>query len=221
MSEALIVFAREPRLGEVKQRLAAGIGEVGALQAYRRLALRTLRLAATIARERRGCRLFAELEGASTACDSLAESARRLGARVHRQSGVDLGARMLAGFRRAERHGAARVVLLGCDCAGMRPADLRLALDALRDHDWILGPTLDGGYWLIGMTRPLPGLFRGMGWGGSGVAEDTRERARRLRLRGLDLPVREDIDHARELETWLRSRRDAAMPEPELERYLR
>ncbi|MEZ5650556.1 MAG: TIGR04282 family arsenosugar biosynthesis glycosyltransferase [Burkholderiaceae bacterium] len=216
MTEAIIVFAREPRLGEVKRRLAAGIGEHAALFAYRRMSERCLRLAARVARERPACRLQVSIEGRGVGGDTLEARARALGALVSRQTPGSLGARMLASIREAVARGARRAILLGCDCPSMRMADLRAALDSLVDHDWVLAPTRDGGYWLIGLREPHARLFHRLPWGQATVAELTRARARALALRGLELPLREDIDDEAAWRRWLDHRASSGLPEAEV-----
>ncbi|MEZ5660246.1 MAG: TIGR04282 family arsenosugar biosynthesis glycosyltransferase [Burkholderiaceae bacterium] len=211
--EAVILFAREPRLGRVKQRLARDLGETATLTAYRRMVERGLRLADRFTRSRPGCRLYVALEGHCDDPGSLAARAGALGARVERQVGGGLGRRMLACLQHAQRDGAARMLLMGCDCPSARAGDLRAALDTLIDHDLVLAPTVDGGYWLIGVREPEPSLFRAMPWGEDTVAARTLSVVQGLGWRSLCLPLREDIDDIGAWRRWQSERAQRGLAE--------
>ena len=76
---------------------------------------------------------------------------------------------------------------------------LRSAALALDGHDAVFVPALDGGYALVGLSRPAPGLFAGMTWSTAQVMSETRERARAAGLRWAELPPVADIDVAADL----------------------
>lgn len=185
----VIVLARAPLPGRAKTRLIPALGAQGAARLHALLLRRsvatvcgvagvavTLQVAPAV-----GHPLFAQLQ-------------RQHGLRLRAQSGGDLGRRMQQALAAALRDSPA-AVLVGSDCPGLTAADIRTALDALRGGmDAVLGPALDGGYWLIGLRRPSAALFQGVEWGGARVAAQTRQRMRRLGWRWLELAPRADLD---------------------------
>lgn len=99
------------------------------------------------------------------------------------------------------------VVLIGSDCPGLKPADLRAAVRALRSGaDAVLAPAEDGGYALIGLRRVSRRLFRGVEWGGPEVLSQTRRRLARLRWRCKELRTVWDVDRPEDVERLKRER---------------
>lgn len=189
----LLVFARVPVLGQVKSRLAAEIGAPAALAAYREL-LDVTRAAAMGA----GVPGTAWLAGpeAAVAAWEWPELA------VRAQPPGDLGQRMAAAFAAAFAAGAGRVVVIGTDCPGLRAGHLTRAFALLTDHDVVLGPAADGGYYLLGLRQPQPVLFQHKAWSTASVLADTLADARRLGLRVARLPTLRDVDTAADLAAW-------------------
>ncbi len=111
----------------------------------------------------------------------------------------DLGDRMNRALSRSlDRHGGA--LLIGTDAPALDAACLRAGALALRDHDAVFGPALDGGYTLVGLTRPAPALFdAAMPWSTAQVMAETRRRLARLGLRHAELQVLADIDEPADL----------------------
>ncbi len=89
----------------------------------------------------------------------------------------DLGQRLSRATERAFKTGADVVLLLGADSPTLPPSFLASAFAALEAHDAALGPTDDGGYYVLGMRRFWPELFERIDWGTERVAEQTRHRA--------------------------------------------
>ncbi len=113
----------------------------------------------------------------------------------------DLGDRLQRFFQRAFEEGSEGVMVLGADHPNL-PADyLRQAVSILRrgNDRVVLGPTEDGGYYLMGLTRPHPELFQGIPWSTSEVFRETLQRARRLHLSVEQLPPWFDIDRPEDL----------------------
>lgn len=201
---AVIVFARAPLRGRVKTRLAATIGDDAALDAHRAL----LQATAGVAGSLLGDPGFAE--GSVELCidgedpdGECAALARRLGLRLGRQQGGDLGARMHSALVRALRRGRLPV-LVGSDCPALQAHDLLEALAALRRYDAVFAPAEDGGYALVGLARECPSLFEGVSWGGPQVMEQTRARLRAAGIDWAELRTLWDVDCH---EDWLRWRR--------------
>lgn len=193
----LIVFARVPRLGRVKSRLAAGIGEAPALAAYRSMLVDTLATCASLAGAT--TLLCVEGEDPDGACAALAE---RFGMRIERQPGGDLGERMQRVL--ASQLAAGRIpVLVGCDCPPLTAGDLEAAFDALKTADAVFGPTEDGGYSLVGVRRDLPEVFSGLAWGSDSVMRATREALRALGASWGELRTLWDVDDVDDYRRWL------------------
>jgi rSAM/selenodomain-associated transferase 1 len=105
----------------------------------------------------------------------------------------DLGARMHRALTR-RLAGHARVLLMGTDAPGLTAATLRAAAAALASHDAVFVPAHDGGYALVGLSRPQPALFIGMTWSTPQVMAETRARAHQAGVRWAELPAVADID---------------------------
>jgi rSAM/selenodomain-associated transferase 1 len=110
------------------------------------------------------------------------------------QSGHDLGARMADAFARAFARGARRVAIVGTDVPGVSRATVREALSALEVADVVMGPADDGGYYLIGLRAPWPGLFAGIEWSTPSVREQTLARAAAAGLSVRELARLRDVD---------------------------
>jgi rSAM/selenodomain-associated transferase 1 len=117
-----------------------------------------------------------------------------------RQVDGDLGARMEAAFAHAFAAGARAVVIMGTDCPQLGSDRLAEAFAALAEAELVLGPALDGGYYLIGLTRPVPELFRGVPWGTAEVCARTLDLASPLALKVAMLGPLADVDRPEDLE---------------------
>ncbi len=193
MDAIIQIFARAPLRGTVKRRLARDLGERRTMRIYRALLAGTLQTVAAAG-------VSAEIWVAGSPFHPyLRKLASRYRMPLRVQHGSDLGERML----RALRHGlnrASSVILIGSDCPGLTAAHLRQARDALTTPDRIvLGPSTDGGYYLIGARRAPPSPFRGITWGTGTVLVQTRRRLRRLALVECRLPELTDLDDGRSL----------------------
>ena len=187
---AIAVFARAPVAGAVKTRLIAMLGAEGAARLHERLVERTL---ATAVEARLGpVELWCSPD---TSHPFFTQCAARFGVELHRQDGADLGDRMHRAFESAlDRHRA--LLLVGSDCPALEPRDLAAATRALDTHDAVLIPAEDGGYVLVGLTRPHATLFEGVAWGTPAVMEATRARLVASGLRWAALPALWDVDRA-------------------------
>ncbi|RPH45177.1 MAG: glycosyltransferase [Burkholderiales bacterium] len=199
----LIVFARLPQLGRVKTRLAATIGPQRALEVYRRLLDTTLALAQASGADRLELCVADDGVPADDGSRTLTATLAARGWTVVPQRGADLGARMRDALERALEQGE-RPVLLGSDCPVLSPADVQAAFAALRRADAVFAPTEDGGYALVGLSRPLPTLFEHMPWGTGEVAARTRERAHAVQARVAWLRTVWDVDVEADLVRWER-----------------
>lgn len=123
----------------------------------------------------------------------------RLGCtRAVAQGGGSLGLRL-----QRQVHGAKRPLLfIGSDLLELRSGDLEQAFAAREQHELVLGPAQDGGYWLIGLRRSLPPLFCGIGWGGDGVLCHMERAAAACGLVPHRLACRGDLDRPGDLARW-------------------
>lgn len=122
------------------------------------------------------------------------------------QRGEDLGERMAAAFQDLHGLGYEEVVLIGSDLPTLPPALISAALRALRASadTVVLGPSVDGGYYLIALRRPIDGLFEGVSWSTAAVLEQTQSRARALDLSVHLLDAWYDVDDAPSLHRAIR-----------------
>ena len=170
MKNTVYVFARAPRLGCVKRRLAAGIGARAALRFYQATLAATLRRLAADTRFR-------------TVLALTPDGARgpwRLGLPVAGQGRGDLGTRM---HRVVGGHRRGAVAIVGADIPGLRADDVAVAFRRLRGADAWFGPAEDGGYWLVALGPRRPGRpFAGVRWSGPHARSDTLTNFRRRRV---------------------------------------
>jgi hypothetical protein len=195
MQDRLIIFTRLPDAGRTKTRLIPAVGAAGAAWVQQRLTEQAAQTARR-ARERCGCAVIVySANNATQRCrDWLGAD---LGYRA--QEGADLGERMHAAFIDAFRDGCDRVLLIGSDCPQLTASIVQRGFEALVEHDLVLGPANDGGYYLIGLRRKAPALFRDIPWGGDAVFERTMTRARAAQLGITQLPVLGDVDRPEDL----------------------
>lgn len=181
----MLIFIKNPRLGKVKTRLARTVGPEEALRIYGFLLDKTREAALAVAAQRW---LFYSEE-----CET-ADGWPEADFQKFVQRGDDLGARMAAAFEQAFRAGATRAVVIGSDCPGLNGAFLDEAFSRLDDADFVLGPTPDGGYYLLGMKAPAPALFQDIPWSTETVRALTLEKIRAAGKSCSLLPELSDID---------------------------
>lgn len=195
MSTALIIFAKAPVAGLAKTRLIPALGPEGAAHLADRLLAHTLQQALALPVE------HLELCVSPTDQHPAFERARQAArGRLHLtlQGEGDLGQRMHRALARAlSSHD--RALLIGTDAPSLDTSLLTQARQALDTHPAVFVPALDGGYALVGLTRPVPELFDGMTWSTPRVMQDTRHRARAAGLAWTELPAVADIDEPADL----------------------
>lgn len=176
----IIVFAREPRLGQVKSRLASEIGAKEALAVYQAMLLRLgeLLAGAQIAEWDLWVTSNISHERFLSICNR---------ENIYLQSGQDLGVKMYGAIQQTLLdHNVENVILIGTDCPSLTKDYLDQALLALGSgSDVVLGPAEDGGYVLVGMRRPIAAVFENIPWGSGEVMQRTL-----LALRANDLSYR-------------------------------
>jgi len=190
---ALVVFLKHPAPGAVKTRLAAAIGPGAAAELYRALAEHVLEATTPAAGEYERLVFFDPPEAREEMRAWLP------GVRLLAQSGGDLGARMRDAVGRAFARGASRVAIVGTDAPGLSREAVVQALAALDVADVVIGPTEDGGYYLLALREPRPELFAGIAWSTPHVAGETRARAAAARLVVREIGRQRDLDTVEDL----------------------
>jgi len=191
----LILFTRYPKPGRAKTRLIPALGAEGAAALQRRMSetivARMVRFAGQYPvgleiRYTDGNRqaMAAWLSGDIPCLD---------------QGGGGLADRLRRAFAVAFAQGSRRVVVVGADCPGLSPALFAQAFGALESRELVLGPAMDGGYYLVGLSRPAPALFAGIPWGTGEVLAATLKQAHELNLSTHLLEPLADVDRQEDL----------------------
>jgi rSAM/selenodomain-associated transferase 1 len=188
----LIVFARAPRLGAVKRRLAAGIGDFAALNFYLRA---TQTILDRVSRDARWRTVLAMTpDDAAIGHSRWSGSFERLG-----QQQGNLGQRM---ERALLRFPSNPVLLIGSDIPDIGASQIAAGFAALGQNDLVFGPADDGGYWLVGARYGslARGLFENVSWSSPNALADTLANAKQRRIALLEELI--DIDTADDLARW-------------------
>jgi uncharacterized protein len=192
---ALVVIAKEPVPGAVKTRLAPILGADGAARAAAAMLADTLAVMAQVDAEPWVC--FAPPD-ARTRMAHLAPDCGLLA-----QVEGDLGDRLAACFAALLGGGAQPVVIVAADTPHVPRATYQAAFALLDQVDVVLGPAVDGGYYLVGAKAALPELFVGVPMGTDAVLQVTIQRATHRRLRVGTVPMLRDLDRLEDLQAAL------------------
>ena len=191
----LILFSRLPLAGRAKTRLIPALGAQGAAKLQDRVARRLAGRMQTLAG-----RMPLELELCYTGGNRTQAQAWLGPEFACREQGPGhLGARMAQALNWALGQGAPKVVLVGSDLPGLDEVILRQAFAALERSPLVLGPSIDGGYYLVGQSHPAPGLLDEPHW--QSLAALTA-RAKTLGLEPVRLPSLRDLDTPGDLAYW-------------------
>jgi len=195
MKQRLIIFYRNPELGKVKSRLAATLGEERALAIYLLMAAHTMEVVSKVS------------------VDRVVYYSQHIEAEDHwlnadfqkrSQRGDELGERMKNAFEESFMAGYDSVCIIGTDCLELSVEILVKAFEALKDHDTVIGPAADGGYYLLGMNKFIPELFDHKKWSTDSVYEDTIMNLMEYNCSFTILPKLHDVDNAVDLPLQLR-----------------
>ena len=210
-----LFFVKYPEPGKVKTRLAASIGLDMAAELYGNFVLD----------------LLAKLESTRLPFKICfyPEQKRELltgwlgdGHDYMAQKGADLGERILAAFLQVFEGGYRRVVLVGSDFPDLPQAFFEESLSALNTHDAVIGPAMDGGYYMIGFRKEtfFHQAFEGMPWGTEGVFRQTLSILKAHRKRVYVLPVWNDIDTLEDLRQLTERAKDSGLAHSETISFL-
>lgn len=185
MKKLLIIFVKNPETGKVKSRLANSIGDEKARSVYKKLLLKTKDVVKGLDIDKQVC--YAEFIDLDDIWENDAFDKTL-------QCHGDLGERMKNAFQNAFSNSYSKVCLIGSDIMELNEDILTDAFELLEKSDLVIGPSLDGGYYLIGMKSPKENLFENISWSSSSVLEETIATAVDLKLAYSLLPVLNDID---------------------------
>jgi rSAM/selenodomain-associated transferase 1 len=188
---ALIVFVRHAEYGKVKTRLAKVIGDDNALRVYSLLLNHTRQLTQPL-----NCRKFVYYADAVIDHDLWSGP----GFTKRQQFGKDLGERMATAFKDLFEQGFKKVLIIGSDCYQLNSEIVEQAINELQNHDVVIGPTFDGGYYLLGLNQYVPGLFADKTWSTELVITETLKDVKELNLSYSLLQKLHDVDNAADLE---------------------
>jgi len=188
---SIIIFIKNIERGKVKTRLAATVGDDQALKIYEALLEHTQKVVRAVNAER-----FLFYSSFIEKKDSW--SGNFFNKKV--QSQGDLGSRMSNAF--LDVFGVdGKAIIVGSDCASLTPEIIKTALEKLDEYPFVVGPTFDGGYYLLGMNSYEPSVFEDIEWSTETVFPTTLLRMASLKKRCFFLPQLSDIDYE---EDWLK-----------------
>jgi hypothetical protein len=194
----LLIFTRFPEPGHVKTRLIPALGPEGAARLQREMTLHTVQWARELNRCH-GIEFEVRFAGGDVPrmCAEFGDDVRCVP-----QCEGNLGDRLATAFA----DGSSRTIIVGTDCPELSASCVLKAFTALDNHDVVLGPATDGGYYLIGLNRPAPELFQGIAWGTSSVCAQTQRIAEDRGLSAALLVPLPDVDLPEDLPVWERVR---------------
>lgn len=188
--QALLIFAKNLEVGKVKTRLAATIGKDAALSVYKQLLEHTAIVTRNIPVDK--FVFYSNHVVEKDVWDNEHYSKRV-------QKGNDLGEKMKNAFAEIFHLGYSNVVLIGTDCPKITGAIIGEAFDKLVEVDAVIGPALDGGYYLIGLKSNCSSIFENISWSTSSVLQETITKCKSARLLFILLQTLQDIDEENDL----------------------
>ena len=190
MKEALIIFVRKPEAGKVKTRLAASLGDEPALKIYIALLQHTLAITQPLPIDKFVFYADEIVEDDLWQQDKFFKS---------KQSSGNLGHRMISAFESIFAKGYDRVCIIGSDCYELSTDILKNAFKALGSNDVVVGPAVDGGYYLLGMNKFYKELFENKSWSSADLFLETTGAVQKLGLRLQQLIMLKDVDEASDI----------------------
>ncbi|NEU75349.1 glycosyltransferase [Hassallia byssoidea VB512170] len=194
----LIIFTRYPEPGKTKTRLIPALGSVGAANLQRQMTEHTV---SQVKELQANTAISLEIRFAGGNLQLMQDW---LGSDLvyQLQGEGDLGSRMMRSLLNSFQSNAEQVVIIGTDCPGVNPQILATAFEQLHVFDLVLGPAVDGGYYLIGLQQPFSELLTNIDWGTSQVLSETVDIAQKLNLSVAYLPTLADVDRPEDLPIW-------------------
>lgn len=188
--EAIIIFVRNPVLGSVKTRIAAKLGAEAALKVYHKLLDHTHRIVLPLA----ATKFVFYADGINHADiwenDSFGKQNQPAG---------DLGFKMQHAFETLFAMGYQRLLIIGSDCYDLTTAQVSEAFEKLKKNDVVIGPAVDGGYYLLGMKKMYSSLFQNIQWSSETVLNQTIKACEIENAVYSKLPTLSDVDEAEDI----------------------
>ncbi len=185
MSSALIIFIKNPELGKAKTRIAKTTGPERALEIYHQLLDHTRTVCEPVKADK--YLFYSEFIDNDDAWSS-EHFHKRL------QSAGNLGSKISHAFQ-SLKSDYDNILIIGSDCLDLEPNIIESALDSLKNNQVVIGPTYDGGYYLIGSQGYYPELFADIAWSTETVYDQTLEAAINSDLSVHALPKLNDVDY--------------------------
>ena len=179
----LLIFTRNPELGKAKTRLAKTVGDKTALEIYKFLLQKTRDVSLKVTSDK-AVYYSVKIRTNDIWDDEIYQK--------HRQNGEDLGIRMKNAFKDGFNSGYQKVMIIGSDLYDLSPKNIENAFTELNNNDVVIGPALDGGYYLLGMNSLQANIFENKDWGKETVRKDTLENLKDKKVKLLEL--KNDID---------------------------
>ena len=194
--DALLIFCRAPSLGCVKTRLAAKLGAPLTLQLYRAMLRDCFDLGRALSPDAATAAYYTPNDGFENS-----DLNELWGGESFPQRGNDLGARMLNALSDARARGFERTIIIGSDAPDLPLDYLRRAFELLHQNAIVVGPSADGGFVLIGASRPVSGtIFDGITWSRTDVCARLTENLRAQKLSFSRLETRHDVDEIEDVD---------------------
>jgi len=201
MSKKLIIFTKYPENGRVKTRLAETLGEAFASEFYKMCAGYIFNECIKLKRSGIDLLIFyAEEEDRNKIRGWVPESFELV-----RQEGENLGERMYNAFSHLLKFNAEKAVLIGTDIPDISSSLIEKSFEYLDDHEAVIGPSSDGGYYLIGLSKLNKDIFTGIQWSTGKVLENTLIKLKERNLSYKLLPELIDIDKESDIMKWLKT----------------
>ncbi|GAB4340232.1 MAG: TIGR04282 family arsenosugar biosynthesis glycosyltransferase [Flammeovirgaceae bacterium] len=186
----LLIFVKNPILGKVKTRLAVDIGQEKALEVYKYLLNYTKSVALNLPFEKQVCYDAFVEENDIWDNDKFLKT---------KQLGNNLGERMSNAFQNAFNEGCQKVVIIGSDCLEITSEIIINAFEVLNQKEAVLGGTMDGGYYLLGLSKMEKSVFEHKKWSSESVFRDTLNDFLQKNMSYYLLPTLNDIDNLNDL----------------------
>ncbi|MBD2183877.1 TIGR04282 family arsenosugar biosynthesis glycosyltransferase [Planktothrix sp. FACHB-1355] len=195
MKECLILFTRYPEPGKAKTRLIPVLGAEGAANLHRQMTENAIAQAKQL-QSFHSLSLEVHFTGGNF---PLMQEWLGNEMTYRQQAEGNIGFRMASAFQTAFSNNIDNVIIIGSDCPALNYEILAQAFQALQQHDLVLGPATDGGYYLIGLRHFIPQLFTDISWSTSEVFRQTVEIAGKLNLAAAYLTELSDVDRPEDL----------------------
>jgi rSAM/selenodomain-associated transferase 1 len=198
ISASIILFLKYPVKGKVKTRLAKTIGDEKAVRLYKKLSENIIATISKLSNSHKYI-FYSEKEEKDLINNWIKDKCF-----FAAQDGEDLGKRMKNAFNQVFSHGARKVIILGSDIPDLSKEIIEEAISKLDENDIVIGPSPDGGYYLLGMKKYSPFLFDNIIYSTNSVLEETIGKIKKKKLSYHILQTLEDIDTEDELKEWLK-----------------